>query len=528
MKKVFTLLMVLLLGLGLVACKNNEGDEDEAKAPVLNGVEAVEIMVGETFDPKAGVTATDEVDGDLTSAIVITGTVDVNKAGEYELTYTVTNSAEKVTSKRRVVTVKGLGGLVNGDFSDGLNGWTTWYDDSKGYDVEYGVEDGKAVIDIKEVDENDNQWWAIQLAFKQIELEAFESYKLIFTVSAENERYINYQIQGGNIPGGKAFGEKNAFIINDTPQTIEKEFFVKGDAEGAELQFAFGNFTLDMYGEDINEELGKVAGKVFISNVQIVAGPELENQAPELTATDVYLLPGEESFLILQGVTVSDDRDQLTLEDITYTDVSEGEAFKLPAVAGVYKIEYKVEDSEGLEATVIRTITVAQPWDRPMDMLVTGYGSWGIENDADGWFVRDVDKTEEDGRIAVTEAEGVTSVEIKEIPADDYMTMLGISKINLLPGKYTVTFDVKADDARLLRIALEQAGLDNGYIDYEVTTDWEEVTIEYNVGSIQNGKIFQFMFGSLTTDRPGAPANEASADILTTIHFRNFAVTYTK
>ena len=54
MKKVFTLLMVLLLGLGLVACKNNEGDEDEAKAPVLNRVEAVEIMVGETFDPKAG------------------------------------------------------------------------------------------------------------------------------------------------------------------------------------------------------------------------------------------------------------------------------------------------------------------------------------------------------------------------------------------------------------------------------------------------------------------------------------------
>ena len=42
--------------------------------------------------------------------------------------------------------------------------------------------------------------------------------------------------------------------------------------------------------------------KVFISNVQIVAGPELENQAPELTATDAYLLP--EETLILQGVTV--------------------------------------------------------------------------------------------------------------------------------------------------------------------------------------------------------------------------------
>jgi hypothetical protein len=515
MKKVFTLLMVLLLGLGLVACKNNEGDEDEAKAPVLNGVEAVEIMVGETFDPKAGVTATDEVDGDLTSAIVITGTVDVNKAGEYELTYTVTNSAEKVTSKRRVVTVKGLGGLVNGDFSDGLNGWTTWYDDSKDYDVEYGVEDGKAVIDIKEVDENDNQWWAIQLAFKQIELEAFESYKLIFTVSAENERYINYQIQGGNIPGGKAFGEKNAFIINDTPQTIEKEFFVKGDAEGAELQFAFGNFTLDMYGEDINEELGKVAGKVFISNVQIVAGPELENQAPELTATDVYLLPGEENFLILQGVTVSDDRDMLTLDDVIYTDVSEGDEFKLPAVAGVYKIEYKVEDSEGLEATVVRTITVAQPWDRPMDMKV----------EDGGWFLTDIDG---EGRILITSEEGITSVEIVEIAPDDWRTGLGIGGINLLPGKYTVTFEAKADDARLLRTAFEHMGLSNGYIDHEITTDWTTITIEYQINELQTGRAFNFWFGSLTTDRPGAPANEASADILTTIHFRNFAVTYTK
>ena len=39
------------------------------------------------------VTATDEVDGDLTSATLLR-TVDVNK-GRGELTYTVTNSAEK-------------------------------------------------------------------------------------------------------------------------------------------------------------------------------------------------------------------------------------------------------------------------------------------------------------------------------------------------------------------------------------------------------------------------------------------------
>src|SRR5690554_6428165 len=113
----------------------------------------------------------------------------------------------------------------------------------------------------------------------------------------------------------------------------------------------------------------------------------------------------------------------LTLDDVIYTGVSEGDEFKLPAVAGVYKIEYKVEDSEGLEATVVRTITVAQPWDRPMDMKV----------EDGGWFLTDIDG---EGRILITSEEGITSVEIVEIAPDDWRTGLGIGGINLLPGKY--------------------------------------------------------------------------------------------
>lgn len=62
------------------------------------------LSCGEAFvDP--GATALDPVDGDLTSAIQTSGTVNTNKAGDYVITYTVKNSFDKSDTKTRVVTV---------------------------------------------------------------------------------------------------------------------------------------------------------------------------------------------------------------------------------------------------------------------------------------------------------------------------------------------------------------------------------------------------------------------------------------
>ncbi|MGL4656794.1 MAG: glycosyl hydrolase family 18 protein [Sarcina sp.] len=78
---------------------------EENTAPVLNGVKDVEIKVGDKFDPKAGITANDKEDGDLTSKIKVTGQVDTSKAGKYTLTYSVTDSKGLKTEAKRVVTV---------------------------------------------------------------------------------------------------------------------------------------------------------------------------------------------------------------------------------------------------------------------------------------------------------------------------------------------------------------------------------------------------------------------------------------
>ena len=57
--------------------------------PEITGVKDQTITVGSTFNPLSGVKATDKEDGDLTSEIKVTGTVDTSKAGVYKLTYSV-------------------------------------------------------------------------------------------------------------------------------------------------------------------------------------------------------------------------------------------------------------------------------------------------------------------------------------------------------------------------------------------------------------------------------------------------------
>ena len=83
-----------------------EATPDDQTAPVitLNGGNQT-ITVGDTW-VEPGYTATDNVDGVLTGAVVVTGTINTAQAGTYTLTYSVTDAAGNTGTATRTVTVR--------------------------------------------------------------------------------------------------------------------------------------------------------------------------------------------------------------------------------------------------------------------------------------------------------------------------------------------------------------------------------------------------------------------------------------
>jgi len=78
----------------------------DTTAPVVTllGSAAMQLTAGDTFtDP--GATALDNVDGDITNHISVSGTVDTTTAGSYTLTYSATDAAGNTGSASRLVSV---------------------------------------------------------------------------------------------------------------------------------------------------------------------------------------------------------------------------------------------------------------------------------------------------------------------------------------------------------------------------------------------------------------------------------------
>ena len=71
----------------------------------LTGSSTVNLTVGDTFtDP--GAIATDNIDGDITSSVLISGSVDTSSAGTYTISYNVSDAAgNAATVVRRTVIV---------------------------------------------------------------------------------------------------------------------------------------------------------------------------------------------------------------------------------------------------------------------------------------------------------------------------------------------------------------------------------------------------------------------------------------
>ena len=80
---------------------------EDKTAPTLTiiGASIIELEVGETYKD-LGATAIDNIDGDITKNIIVTGTVNTAVVGTYTITYTIEDAAKNKTTKTRKIIIK--------------------------------------------------------------------------------------------------------------------------------------------------------------------------------------------------------------------------------------------------------------------------------------------------------------------------------------------------------------------------------------------------------------------------------------
>lgn len=102
---------------------------DQVK-PVISGTGNKTIKLNSSFNPKTNVSAKDNADGNLTSKIKVTGTVNTKKKGTYTLKYTVTDSSKNAATVTRKITIDGAKPVISGANSKTVGYYSTFSPES--------------------------------------------------------------------------------------------------------------------------------------------------------------------------------------------------------------------------------------------------------------------------------------------------------------------------------------------------------------------------------------------------------------
>ncbi len=229
------------------------GSGSDNTGPVISGADDVILEEGVAFDPTAGVTAVDYVDGDVTGDIEITGdTVDVNTPGEYTVVYTVEDASGNETVVNRVITVVGF--IVdenNTAVSDAFNTdmvitgdeSAAWYTTITWGQPIFTAEflSGQLIMSSARDGELDygTDYWNHIVRFTEMNFVNGVQYKVVFDamtdevgVSTDN---IMFKVEAGD------FASETRLLVLDTMTTYEYTFTWEGaTTDAASLLFFVG------------------------------------------------------------------------------------------------------------------------------------------------------------------------------------------------------------------------------------------------------------------------------------------------
>ena len=249
LRKALSMLLAFTMILALAAC----GNETVNNKPAITGVKDLTVQAGNEIDVLAGVTASDAEDGDLTSMITVestpvltfkNGKATPEKAGSYELTYTVTDkNGESVSEYATLVVTKKTAEAVlyqefdfSGEHAVDAKGWTAYIADGVAATGE--LKQGAFVFDITNPGNGDGD---IKLSLSGLAVKAAD-YKVKVWAKSTAKTYTHIIARDENAEGWSTFGGEFNKVIDTNIQALELNFTV--GAEGsAELMINLGKIT---------------------------------------------------------------------------------------------------------------------------------------------------------------------------------------------------------------------------------------------------------------------------------------------
>ncbi|MGL5244229.1 MAG: immunoglobulin-like domain-containing protein, partial [Sarcina sp.] len=307
--------------------------------PIISGADDMTITLGYDFDKFISIIARDKEDGDLTSLVSLTGDLDINKVGVYNLIYSVVDDDGNTTSVNRKITVRSndkpvIIGAKNIIIKVGDN-----------FDNMYGV---------TATDTEDKDLTSLLTVKGNVDTSVLGTYNLIYSVIdsdnnittstrkitvRSNDKPVISGTTDKIIKIGEKFDNLLGIKVKDTEDgEITNRIIVDGKVDVNTI----GEYNLTYSVTDDDGNITSVNRRVMVRS----------NNKPTIIGANNYTIKVGDAFNAMDGVIATDT------EDVELTNSIQVNGSVDITKEGKYKLTYLVVDSDGNKSTVNRTIIV--------------------------------------------------------------------------------------------------------------------------------------------------------------------------
>ena len=325
-------------------------------APVIKATDKT-IEVGDEFNPRADVTATDEEDGDITNKIeILKNDVNVNEPGIYDVTYKVTDTQGASYTTTIKVT-------VNPKAAD-LNACPVIQATDKTLTV---GDEFDPLADVTAEDEEDGDITdKIEILENEVDTTKPGKYEVTYKVTdsggASHVKTIKVTVN----PKMEPLNAAPIINAEDKTLTVGDTFDPKADVTATDEEDGDLTNKIEILKNDVDttkpgkyEVTYKVTdskGASYTKTITVTVNPKIEplNEAPTIDVTDKEITVGDK-FDPKDGVTAKDKEDGNLTDKIEILKNTVD-----PSKPGVYEVTYKVTDSKGASCTKTIKVTVKE------------------------------------------------------------------------------------------------------------------------------------------------------------------------